>query len=156
MQTGYVISNTYTCGIDPARAFRCQGRIVFSDWQSFFVLRHASRKRTKAVGMIPEKSAKEAKRRGLARDASTIVRGIVIPVDWDEEGNPVAASISSSGERDYFVEPDEKGRELLRLIREEIEVSGIVRKGIKGRNTIAVRSYRLKRGDNHRGKEEKK
>jgi hypothetical protein len=35
------------------------------------------------------------------------------------------------------------GKELLRLIRQEIEVTGIVQQRKRGRNTIAVRTYRL-------------
>jgi hypothetical protein len=80
-----------------------------------------------------------------AGDELTTVWGIVIPVEWDEEGNVLAASISSAGEKDYLVEQNAKGKKLLRLIREEIEVRGIVRKGIKGQNRITVRNYRLKR-----------
>jgi len=36
---------------------------------------------------------------------------------------------------------------MLELIRRGIEVSGVVRKIIKGRKTITVKSYRLKTGD---------
>ena len=87
---------------------------------------------------------KEVKKKRGAVDKLTTVRGIVIPVDWDEEGNALAVAISSPDEQEYLIEQDEKGKELTGLIRQEIEVSGIVRKAIKGRKTIAVKSYRLK------------
>ena len=81
-------------------------------------------------------------------DKLTTVRGIVIPVDWDKDGNVLAAAISSPDEQVYFIELDKKGKKMLELIRREIEASGVVRKIVKGRNTITVRSYRLKtRGD---------
>lgn len=77
-------------------------------------------------------------------DKLTTVRGIVIPVDWDKEGNAITVAISGLDEQEYVIEQDEKGKELIGLIRQEIEVSGVVRKVIKGSKTFAVKSYRLK------------
>ena len=91
---------------------------------------------------------KEVKKKREAVDKLTTVRGILIPVEWDEGGNVLAAAVSSPDEQEYLIETDTKGKELLGLIRQEIEVSGVVRKGIKGRKTITVISHRLKtRGD---------
>ena len=90
------------------------------------------------------KEVKESKGTG---DELTTIRGIVIPVDWDEDGNVLATAISSQDEHQYFVELDKKGKKMLGLIRRGIEVSGVVRKIIKGRKTITVKSYRLKTGD---------
>ena len=100
-------------------------------------------------------SVKAAKETRVVRGDLTIVRGIVIPVEWDDEGNALATTISSPGEEEYLVEHDAKGKELLRLIRQEIEVSGIVRKGIKGRNAITVRSYQLKSAGHWQGGKER-
>ena len=91
---------------------------------------------------------KEAKKKKGTGDELTTVRGIVIPVDWDENGNALAVAISSPDEQVYFIELDKKGEKILELIRREIEVSGVVRKIVKDRNTITVRNCRLKtRGD---------
>ena len=90
---------------------------------------------------------KEAKKKKGKGGELTTIRGIVIPVDWDEDGNVLATAISSQDEHEYFVELDKKGKKMLGLIRRGIEVSGVVRKIIKGRKTIAVKSYRLKTGD---------
>ena len=56
------------------------------------------------------------------------IRGIVIPVDWDEKGKVVGLSISTFNEEEYLVEPGEKGAELMRFIRQEVEISGILRR----------------------------
>jgi hypothetical protein len=90
------------------------------------------------------KEVKESKGTG---DELTTIRGIVIPVDWDEDGNVLATAISSQDEHEYFVELDKKGEKMLGLIRRGIEVRGVVRKIIKGRKTITVKSYRLKTRD---------
>ena len=90
-------------------------------------------------------SGKGVKKKKRTIDKLTTVRGIVIPVDWDKEGNALAVAISSPDEQEYVIEQNEKRKELTELIRQEIEVSGVVRKAIKkGRKTITVKSYRLK------------
>ena len=90
-------------------------------------------------------SGKEVKKkRGTSNDLVT-VRGIVIPVDWDEEGNALAAAISGSDEQEYLIEQNAKGKKLLGFIRQEIEVSGVLKKAIKGRKIIKVKTYGLKR-----------
>lgn len=81
-------------------------------------------------------------------DKLTTVRGIVIPVEWDGEGKALAVAISSPDEQEYVIEQDKKGKELIGLIRQEVEVSGVVRKIIKGSKTITVKSYRLKTDGN--------
>ena len=54
------------------------------------------------------------------------IRGIVTPVDWDEKGNVVATAISTHTEEEYLVINDSKAKELLNLIQEAVEVSGLV------------------------------
>jgi hypothetical protein len=83
------------------------------------------------------------KEKGMG-DELTTARGIVIPVDWDEEGNALAVAILGAGEQEYMIEQDEKGKELLAFIRHQVEVDGVVREAIKGRKTVTVKSYRLK------------
>jgi len=56
------------------------------------------------------------------------IRGIVIPVDWDEKGNVVGVAISTFNEDEYLVDRDEKGAELMRFVRQEVEISGILRR----------------------------
>jgi hypothetical protein len=87
---------------------------------------------------------KAVKQNKVVDDKLTTVRGIVISVEWDEEGMVLAAAISGSDEQEYVIEQDEKGKELLEFIRHEIEVDGVVRKAINGRKTITVKSYKLK------------
>ena len=85
-------------------------------------------------------------RTALTGDKLTTVRGIVIPVDWDKEGNAIAVAILSPDEQEYVIEQDKKGKELIGLIRQEIEVSSVVRSVRKDSKTITVKSYRLKTG----------
>lgn len=54
------------------------------------------------------------------------IRGIVIPVDWDDAGSVISISILTSDEDEYLVHWDEKGKQLLPFIREEVEATGVL------------------------------
>ena len=82
---------------------------------------------------------------GIDNELITI-RGIVIPVEWGEEGNALAVSISGAGEEEHFVEQDDEGKKLLELMQQEVEVSGTVREATQGHRVITVRSHGLKTG----------
>jgi hypothetical protein len=76
-------------------------------------------------------------------DKPLTIKGIVIPVDWDEEGKVVAAAISTHDEDEYLIDPNYKGKELLHFVREEVEVSGVAKEN-KDKKIIAVQKYILK------------
>lgn len=76
------------------------------------------------------------------------IRGVVIPVDWDEKGSAIAVAVATHNEEEYFINPDERSEELFSLLREEVEISGQYRKK-RGKKTISVTSCKL---ITHRGK----
>jgi len=90
---------------------------------------------------------KEVKESNVTGYKPTMVRGIVVSVDWDEKGNALAAAISTPDEQEYVIKQDEKGKELLKFIRHDVAAYGVVRKAIKGRKTVTVKSYKLKTAD---------
>jgi hypothetical protein len=54
------------------------------------------------------------------------LKGIVIPSNWDEKGNVISLKIASSDEKEYYVESQGVSDVLLKHLREEITVSGII------------------------------
>jgi len=76
------------------------------------------------------------------RSKTTVVKGVVIPTDWDEHGNVVALAISSNDEKEYIVDNKGKGKELLGLIRKEVEVRGVITEEDQ-RKIIRVSRYSL-------------
>ena len=75
------------------------------------------------------------------------IQGLIIPSTWDKDGNVLAVAVTTFDEDEYIVDGDEKGRQLIGLLREEVEVSGVV--GInKGVKTIKVKKYVLKKSRN--------
>jgi hypothetical protein len=76
----------------------------------------------------------------------TTVRGIVIPVEWDEKGMAIAVALSTHTEDEYLIDPNYMGKELLRYVQEDVEVSGMAKEN-KDKKTklITVQKYILKK-----------
>ena len=73
-------------------------------------------------------------------------RGVIIPVEWDENGNVVAIGISTHGEDEYVIEDEGEGEALKALIRQEVEVFGEVRRR-EGEKFIKVTKYKVRKGN---------
>jgi hypothetical protein len=77
------------------------------------------------------------------RDKELItLRGIIIPMGWDETGGVVAIGLSGADEEEYQIETNEKKGELLTFLRKEVEVTGLLR-GQIGKRVIALKTYRV-------------
>ena len=81
---------------------------------------------------------------GTTRSKLTKISGIVIPVDWDEKGNVIAAAIATRDEDEYRIEKSGMGEKLLGLIHEVVNVSGEVRTQ-EGRKIIKVKTCSLQK-----------
>jgi len=92
-----------------------------------------------------DRNKREEENRGSDMGSKlTVITGLVIPVDWDEQGNPTRTAIFSEDEQRYFVEHDRMGSELLSLLQQEVELEGIVRPIARSENTVTVKSYWLR------------
>ncbi len=68
------------------------------------------------------------KRGGKDSSSLVILRGVVIPVDWDSEGKIIATAISTHHEDEYLIIDEENTIEINNLINEEVEITGIYKK----------------------------
>jgi len=73
-------------------------------------------------------------------DELITVRGLIIPVDWDQEGNVVGLALSSYDEREYRIEMQDKGIELFKFVRKEVEVTGSIDEK-EGKKIFNVKKY---------------
>ena len=73
----------------------------------------------------------------------TTIRGLIIPVDWDDRGNIVAAAVSTYFEEEYFIDQNPWGEELLAFVRQRVKASGIVSKDKNGKKIITVKKYEI-------------
>ena len=69
------------------------------------------------------------------------IKGIIIPSNWDEEGNIKGVSLHTADEKEYLVEYGGVGMELLTCIHHGVEATGKIRERLDGRLYINVRSY---------------
>jgi len=73
----------------------------------------------------------------------TTIRGLVIPVDWDDKGNVTATAISTHLEEDYLVEQNAWGEALLAFLRQRVKVSGSLTVKENGKKVISVKKYEV-------------
>lgn len=73
----------------------------------------------------------------------TILEGLVIPAEWDDFSNVIAVKISADDEKEYMVENDPLGRELLKHLSERVIVKGLVMRERKYGLSVAVKSFSL-------------
>ena len=77
------------------------------------------------------------------KDRMATIRGLIIPVDWDDQGNITAVAILAPFEEEYSVELDARGEELLAFVRERVKASGLVRLDEHGQKILTIASYEL-------------
>ena len=80
---------------------------------------------------------------GTAIGKFLTIDGLVIPVQWDEEGNASAISVATLDEDEYLVLLNEMGQQLLRHLKEEVLIKGWFYRNSNNRKCIAVESYTL-------------
>ncbi len=73
---------------------------------------------------------------------SELIRGIVIPAEWDEHGNVISLAISTPSEEEFLIEDNDKAKELRRHMHEEVEVHAAVVEDVEGNKRIMVKGYR--------------
>ena len=74
----------------------------------------------------------------------TTITGVIIPAEWDRDGNITGVAISTHDEDEYLVLKHAQGSDLLRWVRKEVEVTGWAELD-RGKKTITVKHYRLRR-----------
>ena len=80
----------------------------------------------------------------LPRKKTVTLTGSVIPADWNDDQEVIAASLATADEKEYRICSTKKGKELLGVLQHEVEATGILERDEKGRNIITVRHYIVK------------
>jgi hypothetical protein len=55
------------------------------------------------------------------------INGIIIPVNWDANGNITGLAIATHSEEEYYIESDGKAARLMSLLRQEVRITGVVK-----------------------------
>jgi hypothetical protein len=65
------------------------------------------------------------------------IKGIVVPTDWDSNGNVIALAIATGDEQEYLIENHQQIANLWTLLRQEVVAIGSI-KGRKEHKMIKV------------------
>jgi hypothetical protein len=74
---------------------------------------------------------------------SITIRGLLVPVDWDEKGNITETAVSTYFEEEYRIERNARGEALLPFLRQKVKVIGLVRMDDHGRKVVRVEEYEV-------------
>ena len=56
------------------------------------------------------------------------IKGIIIPVNWDANGNVIGMAIATHKEEEYFNEDDSVAPKLISFLRQEVKITGVLKK----------------------------
>lgn len=68
------------------------------------------------------------------------VEGIIIPANWDNKGNVVDLAIATRDEEEYLITDKDQVTRLKPLLRQEVEIRGILQTR-EGRRMIKVKRF---------------
>jgi hypothetical protein len=96
-------------------------------------------------GGEPERDERQG-RSGMAlpRKKTVTLLGIVIPADWNDRQELIAAAIATADEKEYRIVGNKRGKELLDCLQRQIEATGALERDEKGRDVINVKRYIVK------------
>ncbi|MGD8460234.1 MAG: hypothetical protein PVH01_07915, partial [Desulfobacterales bacterium] len=68
------------------------------------------------------------------------IEGIIIPANWDNNGNVVDLAIATRDEKEYLITDKDQIARLKPLLRQEVEIEGITQIQ-KGKRIINVKNF---------------
>jgi hypothetical protein len=71
------------------------------------------------------------------------IRGKIFPAQWDENGQVNGIVIDTTDQDEYHIEGNDRGKELLKFIRRDVELTGTIREGETGQFVFTVQGYNL-------------
>lgn len=71
----------------------------------------------------------------------SILRGIILPSQWDKKGRVMRISLNTHDEKEYIIDYSGRGKELRNHLKELIEVDGKVLQRLGGSLYLKVKSF---------------
>ena len=68
------------------------------------------------------------------------IEGIILPASWDNKGNVVELAIATRDEAEYLITDKDQVARLKPLLRQEVEIKGILRTQ-EGKRIIRVKKF---------------
>ncbi len=77
------------------------------------------------------------------KSEQTKLHGIVLPNQWDNNGNVKRIALNTHDEKEYIIDFSGQGKELLNHLQEMIEIEGKVLQRLGGSLYVKVSSYNV-------------
>lgn len=74
---------------------------------------------------------------------SITIRGLLVPIDWDEKGNITEIAVSTYFEEEYLIQKNVREEALLPFLRQKVKVIGFVKMDERGRKVVRVEEYEV-------------
>jgi hypothetical protein len=82
------------------------------------------------------------KKHSISKKPISDIEGIIVPVRWDEDGNPVAVALATSQEEEFLINmKSAKARDLLKLLQKKVRIAGSITKLDNDQKMITIRRY---------------
>ena len=70
------------------------------------------------------------------------IEGIIVPVRWDEDGNPIAVALATSQEEELLINmKSPKAGDLLKLVQKKVRIAGSITKLENDKKMITIQRY---------------
>ena len=77
------------------------------------------------------------------RNPGRTITGILIPQQWDDNGNVIGVSIQAFDESEYIIKTYKRGKKLLDFINQKVKVTGKVFEGEDGKLLVEVNRFEV-------------
>lgn len=72
------------------------------------------------------------------------IEGIIIPVRWDKDGNPITVALATSQEEEYPINmKNEKGKNLLQFLQKKVRIAGLITTLANNQKMVTIRKCQL-------------
>lgn len=85
-------------------------------------------------------SIKKRAKNGESKAMMICIEGLIIPASWDKKGNVVDLAIATRDEEEYLITDKDQVARLKQLLRQEVEIKGILRTE-QGKRIIQVKRF---------------
>jgi hypothetical protein len=82
------------------------------------------------------------KKHSIPKKSISNIEGIIVPVRWDEAGNPIAVALATPREEELIINmKSARAKELLELLQKKVRIDGSIAKLDKNHKMITIRRY---------------
>ena len=72
------------------------------------------------------------------------IEGIIIPVRWDEEGNPITVALATSQEEEFPINmKNAKGKKLLEFLQKKVRIAGSITRLANNQKMVNIQKFQL-------------